>query len=296
MYTKILLSLILGLFLLTPFSSYALGKLGHQLVCQLSYDLLDDAKQHRLDNLLLNLTPATTKLINAYNYQKENSPINFAKACTWADAIKRDKTFDSYKPWHYVNVERNQDSVEPNDCKKDCLTSAIIYHSELLSVSKKEQDKVQALMFLGHWLGDIHQPLHVSFASDLGGNKVDVIPRHGQCKNLHWYWDQCLLYVEELPKNTTPFQLLYSQLTTQMDKVNTPLWQEMQVYNWANESIKLVRSEGFGYCKNNKETCLPLRGGKIEVTSAYHQKYHKILQERIVLAAHRLTSILIQVL
>lgn len=283
--------MLFGLLLSSSFSSHALGKLGHQLVCQLSYDLLTSPQQQSIDQLLLSLPTATKKLINTYNYQNENDKITFAKACTWADAIKRDDNFDKFKPWHYVNVTRDQHTLNKNSCKKDCLTSAIVFHAQQLSASKTDLEKTQALMFLGHWLGDIHQPLHVSFASDLGGNKVEVIPKFGRCKNLHWYWDQCMLYVEKLPKDTTPFQFLYQQLSSQLANVTAPNWENSQVYVWANESIALVRAEGFGYCHTRDDKCLPING-KTEITLAYHQKYHKILQQRMVLAAHRLASVL----
>ena len=48
-----------------------------------------------------------------------------------------------------------------------------------------------ALKYLGHFMGDIHQPLHVSFQDDRGGNSVDTT---GICgSNLHSAWDTCLL-------------------------------------------------------------------------------------------------------
>jgi S1/P1 Nuclease len=44
------------------------------------------------------------------------------------------------------------------------------------------------LKSVGHWVGDIHQPLHVSFVDDRGGNNIRV---SGQCAgNLHATWDE----------------------------------------------------------------------------------------------------------
>ena len=52
-------------------------------------------------------------------------------------------------------------------------------------------DKLAALKFLGHWVGDLHQPLHVSFEDDRGGNEIAV---HGECSGkLHGAWDTCLV-------------------------------------------------------------------------------------------------------
>lgn len=49
----------------------------------------------------------------------------------------------------------------------------------------------EALEFLGHWVGDIHPPLHVSFEDDRGGNRVAA--QGTSCENLHAVWDRCLV-------------------------------------------------------------------------------------------------------
>src|SRR5260370_36089555 len=63
---------------------------------------------------------------------------------------------------------------------------------EVLSSSNASQaKKLGSLKFLGHWVGDIHQPLHVSFEDDRGGNNVLVT---GECgSNLQSAWDTCLV-------------------------------------------------------------------------------------------------------
>jgi hypothetical protein len=56
------------------------------------------------------------------------------------------------------------------------------------------------LSYLVHWLGDIHQPLHVAYESDYGGNDYDV-DFFGDCTNLHSLWDSGLLYHYEDDNN-----------------------------------------------------------------------------------------------
>jgi S1/P1 Nuclease len=54
-----------------------------------------------------------------------------------------------------------------------------------------DEAKLEALKFLGHWVGDVHQPLHVSFEDDRGGNNITAV---GECQgNLHAAWDSCLV-------------------------------------------------------------------------------------------------------
>src|SRR5262244_1828852 len=60
-----------------------------------------------------------------------------------------------------------------------------------LRASNDDQAKLASLNFLGHWVGDIHQPLHVCFADDRGGN---LIRESGPCVNsLHTVWDTCMI-------------------------------------------------------------------------------------------------------
>jgi S1/P1 Nuclease len=60
----------------------------------------------------------------------------------------------------------------------------------LSSPTASDQDQLDALKFLGHWVGDVHQPLHVSFEDDRGGNgvKVSGVLCGGK---LHGVWDSC---------------------------------------------------------------------------------------------------------
>ena len=61
----------------------------------------------------------------------------------------------------------------------------------LSSSTATEQQRPEALKYVGHWVGDIHQPLHVSFEDDRGGNEVGV---SGLCSwNLHAVWDSCII-------------------------------------------------------------------------------------------------------
>ena len=69
--------------------------------------------------------------------------------------------------------------------------TAIKRDFEVLSSNASQAQKLASLKFLGHWVGDVYQPLHVSFEDDRGGNSVLVT---GLCgANLHSAWDTCLV-------------------------------------------------------------------------------------------------------
>ncbi len=109
-------------------------------------------------------------------------------------------------------------------------------------------------MFLGHWLVDIHQPLHVSFASDLGGNKVKITST-SKCNNLHWYWDECLLKNEGLTFNDK-----LKQLQKQWQQTPALLLRQTVDKNitasWADESFQIIQQASFQYCRSHGISCL----------------------------------------
>lgn len=110
----------------------------------------------------------------------------------WLDNASHTPYYAYSKTWHYKNVDAGvvYDSV-PDFPQGDVVT-AINAQVELLSNPNiKKDDKALALKILVHLLGDIHQPMHLGHASDLGGNQwpVEYFDRK---TNLHSVWDSSL--------------------------------------------------------------------------------------------------------
>lgn len=290
----------LAMLVLVSAPSFALGKLGHQLTCQLAFEQLTPLSQQKLTRLLNTMPNEELKALNKYNYRDAKEPNTFAKACTWADAIKREPQFERFKSWHYINVDRDKSAINQQSCNKDCVTQAITYHQQQLASSTSDKEKRQALMFLGHWVGDIHQPLHVSFASDFGGNKTIVESADGQCTNLHWMWDQCLLTRQlDTKDHQARYQFLHQKLTVLLDKNNNKIakWQTDDVYTWASESIALARQPEFGYCtvtKNN--VCRVNTPQPHPLMKNYQEHYAPVINQQVIKAASRLAYRLEQAL
>lgn len=269
--------------------SFALGKLGHQIICQLALEHLPPTKQTQISTLLNTIPKKHQKLINNYNYRKTDSEVTFANACTWADAIKRLEKFKAYNNWHYMNVPREHISIKYNDCTENCLPQAILKHQQILAQKsvKASWSQAQALLFLGHWLGDIHQPLHISYADDIGGNRVMFSHLTSKCKSLHWYWDECILYKG---KNSKAKWL--TLLTKKWQQHSQPNWQPKQVWQWADESYQITKSVSLNYCQlKNDGSCQELVG-KIRLPKNYLSQHQVIIEERLLLAAQRLSMIL----
>lgn len=282
------------LLLITSHASYALGKLGHQVVCQLAFDHLSVDKQQKISQLLTTLSIKEVEQINSYNYQDKTAAITFAKTCTWADAIKKEPEYVQYKTWHYLNLARTDDEITDSTCKENCISQAVDIHNRQLATAENNKEKREALMFLGHWLGDIHQPLHVSYADDFGGNRRSITIPGSKCNNLHWLWDSCLL-VATLgdKKQVDKYAQLMLTLSSQWQNAPLKQWQNQGTIAWANESLALIRDASFKYCKQNEQgNCKKISAKVIHLPESYLVYYQPILEQRILQAAVRLNGLL----
>ena len=292
------LKLIILIAMLTLSSqSFALGKLGHQLTCELAFEQLSSSAQQKLMSILNSMPEKEQASLNKYNYRDADEPISFAKACTWADAIKREPQYDKFKSWHYINVPRDKLKVTPNSCKKNCVTNGISVHQGQLKKADSIKEQRNALMFLGHWVGDIHQPLHVSFASDLGGNKTQITSTDKKCTNLHWLWDQCLLTRQiETKDHQKRYDDLKQKLSTllaskkQAGEITT--WQNSTVFEWANESLAISTRDDFGYCKLVNGACEVIKNSPQTLNEDYQTTFAPIINEQIIKASVRLSGLL----
>ena len=273
-------------------STYALGSKGHWLVCQLAYENLPAMQQQALTNLTNNFPVKQQQQVNAYLNRNANVKVTFADACSWADAIRNDVQFSSFMSWHYVNVARNQIKVNVDNCHGHCIIDAIKHHQQQFIKRTSPADKIQALLFLAHWIGDLHQPLHVSFKSDRGGNKIKTIDQINsnkhKCKNLHQVWDRCLL--GQNSKNTL--------LNTNKDLLpasNVDYLTPDNILFWATQSLTISRSKITGYCKqfSSNLTCRSSHQAII-FDHGYYNQNRPILIKQIKLAALRLNLFLAQ--
>jgi len=295
--SNMLLITLLATLLLSVFishNSYALGKTGHKVVCKIAYEHLNNDTRLAVNHLLTYLPKTHKKRINSYHHRRANAAVTYIDSCSWADAIKRDKSYIKFKPWHYISVPRNATHVTPQSCTKNCITTAIKFHKNVLATEHPSWKKLQALMFLNHWIGDIHQPMHVNFASDRGGNKVLVDYKVNNCKNMHWLWDECLLYPAAKVKNKHIFyQQTYNNVIELKNDVLIKKWQKDSVYDWATESLLIARLPSVKYCSIEKnDFCAPYKQKKIVLNKSYQKQHKKILERRILQAGVRLAHTL----
>lgn len=111
----------------------------------------------------------------------------------WLDNASHTPEYAYSKTWHYKNIDADEtyESAKIND--KGDIVSALNEQIEILGDrTKSRQERALALKMVVHLLGDIHQPMHLGHASDLGGNRWEV--RYFKSpKNLHSVWDSSLV-------------------------------------------------------------------------------------------------------
>ncbi len=275
-------------------NSYALGKVGHKVVCKIAYEHLTPTIQGKVDELITYLPKKHKTLINKYNHKSKNTPVSYIDACSWADAIKRDKSFNQFKPWHYMQISRDATAVTEQFCDKGCITKAVAFHQSALTTETNQWEKLKALMFLSHWIGDIHQPMHVGFASDRGGNNIKVKYKESQCKNMHWLWDECLLYpVSKVRNQHLFFEQVYNKVENQWNNSSIKNWQEDSILTWATESLTLARTPSVLYCKIGKNNmCVPIKNKTTKLPLSYQKTHQPLLEKRLLQASARLTKTL----
>ncbi|MEA3045671.1 MAG: nuclease [Sphingomonadales bacterium] len=182
---RLLAALVLTLGLGWSSQASAWGDTGHRTVCEIA---------------LRNLTPVAkaevARLLRAHPAILGANPLNgeYGWACTYPDHPAAGGP-GRRSPEHFVNYARTTlivTSASGCGVTSLCVITAIASdYAMLQSPASSDLQRAAALVYLGHWLGDIHQPLHSSFADDQGGNQVDS---SGLCTfSLHSTWDTCIL-------------------------------------------------------------------------------------------------------
>ena len=160
---------------------------------------------------------------------------SLAFVSTFADEIKSDRKYKKFSPWHYVNMDLDQDyeAAEKNP-KGDLVSGIATCVSVLKNNNSSEEDKVFYLKMLVHFIGDLHQPMHIGQKEDRGGNKVQV-QWFGKGTNLHTVWDT---------KMIEDWNMSYLELAdnaTKLSKNQVQAIQKGTVVDWVNEVHEITK-------------------------------------------------------
>jgi hypothetical protein len=129
--------------------------------------------------------------------------------------------------------------------KNACVIDKIAQFAvELAEPETDAEERIIALKFLLHLVGDLHQPLHAANHHDAGGNKVLVTVEgfsHKARDELHGYWDK--QFVEAVGR---PPSALADQLIAQITPEHAATWREGTVEDWAWESFNIAYEDVYG--------------------------------------------------
>jgi hypothetical protein len=203
---------------------------------------------------------------------------NIADIASWADEVRNQPAYKQTGSWHYINAELglsyDQFSAVVKSQGENNVYGAILkYEAVLKSPSTTKEQQTEALKFIVHFIGDAHQPFHVSRAEDKGGNTIQV-QFDGKGTNLHALWDSKLIDHEGL----TSQQMAKDYDSASPEEIKK--WQSESPMQWVWESYQL--SSKF-YAEIDK-------GNRLDDT--YYQEHIGIIHERIEQAGIRLAGVL----
>jgi len=160
---------------------------------------------------------------------------SLALVSTYADEIKSDKRYNKFYTWHYINMPMDADyDVSKQNPEGDLVSGIAFCKSVIKDNNASDDDKAFYLKLLIHFIGDLHQPMHVALEEDKGGNDFKVQWFY-QDTNLHTVWDR---------KMIDDYGMSYSELTRNVDYLTKNQIKELQkgtVIDWVNETHKLTR-------------------------------------------------------
>jgi hypothetical protein len=162
---------------------------------------------------------------------------SIAIASNWADFIKSDTTYKYLNTWHYMNPDSglNYSQLQAYlkaDTETDVYTKTNFIVKELKNKNLSKDKKVFYLRLLIHFIGDLHQPLHVSAKGSNGGNSIKV-SWFNESSNLHRVWD------EQLPESQKLSYTEYANVINHTTPKQRLEWQQQPFSLWMYESYKI---------------------------------------------------------
>lgn len=253
-------ALILALGLAATQQAIAWGPDGHRIVAEIAQrNLQPDARAEALRLLAI------------------DGDTSLADVANWADAIRDQPSYADLarltRPMHYL---RFSDSDCRFDAAVNCAGGACIvggverYSAILADRSRSDADRAEALRFVVHFVGDVHQPLHAGYRSDRGGFAYPI--QYGERgTSMHGIWDYDIIGSRGLD-----WRAYATQLDTREKPRDTDIGKPAE---WAEQSCRITRDGNIyptGHTLDND----------------YMTRMRPIVETRLREAAQRLTAIL----
>ncbi len=281
---------LVSFILLTPTVSLGWGAGGHMMVAQIAFARLNPrARAQAQDLLALPINPVAVTAKSK----------NFVSASHWPDDLRPFPEFDKFKPLHFIDIPFTTDGTALPPVPTPNIVQALQDDVNTLKTSTDKNAQAQALRFIIHFVGDIHQPLHCTARvtrdhpdGDQGGNLVSIkIPgKKGTTKvtNLHSYWDGGLGTFPPTGPNFRPPPLSSIPAAAKRARAGNPasapevkLNDPFNFQSWADESFALARDVAYDGITD---------GGS--PSAAYKRKGIKVARQRVAWGGYRLAALL----
>lgn len=232
------------------------GRLGHRIIARVAASQLNDAAKQQVRDLLGQET--------------------LASIAAWGDEIRKERPKTGN--WHYIDIPITDSVYRPERyCPDGCVIDALNTQLAILADrSASRPARSDALKWVVHLVGDLHQPLHVGERGDQGGNDVKLT-WEGKQSNLHRLWDSQLIEAAGLDENAwvTRFEREIAHRGDLLQiRMGTP-------ESWAMESHAVSR-----------DVVYPFLPQSLVVDRHYYDQVHIVLEDRMFRASVRLASML----
>jgi hypothetical protein len=250
-------------FLLSLLTLFALalvswGYLGHQTVARVAEKHLTPQAKAAVQNLL--------------------GGQSIADIASWADEVRSEPAYKNTASWHFLNLPLGLtrpafENAVKGQHGENVYTAILAQEKTLTDKSSSREQKVIALKFLVHFIGDAHQPMHISRAEDKGGNTIQL-QYDAKGTNLHSLWDSRLIDKEGLD---------YRELADKIDQATPEVARQAENTDpvaWIWESYQISSRLYPEIEKSNK------------LGEDYYKGHIGIVNERLELAGLRLAGAL----
>ena len=167
-------------FLGITLSIFAYDAVGHRIIADIAYHNLTDKARSQVDKVLG---------VRGIVYE-----------ASWADDVRSDSKYAYSYQWHFQDLDDNMTSADMKKLMDNPKAEGehLFFALDTLTTRlKKDKNDAEALKFLVHFVGDLHQPLHLGRKDDKGGNKVEM-NWFGRKTNLHSIWDGAMIESERM--------------------------------------------------------------------------------------------------
>lgn len=250
-----------------PLTSFAWGGIGHRTVALIAEANLSEQAKSEIKKIL--------------------GRQSLAEVANWADSLKSTGEYRQTTWYHFEKIPDNKGFVENLRAlpewqqKKGGIVGAILLANKILRESGSPREREDALKFLVHFAGDIHQPLHSGRPEDMGGVSLKV-EWMGKPMSLHKVWDSGMIATGHRDLVSESYSESGSSENYARFLVNRyrqePVELSMNVEGWLNESMA-QRSSAYNSDYQSAQ-------------EKYQARHLPVIDQRIYMAGVRLAAML----